>query len=72
MAWVTGPFQASDTPPLCCYAMMTFLHVKNVASNVSRKLFQHSVFYKTLFWLGSNAISHLKISNLEKVLEIGG
>ena len=46
MAWVTGPFQASDTPPLCCYAMMTFLHVKNVASNVSRKLFQHSVFYK--------------------------
>ena len=46
MAWVTGPFQASDMPPLCCYATMTFLHVNNVASNVSRKLFQHLVFSK--------------------------
>lgn len=60
MAGVTGPFQATDIPPLGCYTTTTFLHVSNIPSNVpgnistqvcqTTKLHQHT-FFKICGWL---------------------
>lgn len=58
MVWEEGPFQATDTPPLCRCTMMTFFHGGNVPRNIcsrwtgcqTTRLHQYTPF-KTCGWL---------------------